>query len=222
MDAKVWVSQVKTNSALGDKLGLRWKLFGETWAPATHIRGVPTDEYVSLIRQSDQGYALDRSSFPEALAVWNRKSFAKVGDFFWANGFAAVKGRLAKVLSRFDFGDGGLIPLPVYQEDLTTPQPGPFFLVNFGARKDSLIAEQSNLRKFYIDPDTGRQLWKVPFGPNDGDVALTPTALIGADVWNEERRRSVNFMSDAPVTAIREAGVKIDFQLSQCRIVETV
>jgi hypothetical protein len=129
---------------------------------------------------------------------------------------------LAEVLSRFDFGNGGLIPLPVYQEDLTTPEPGPFFLVNFGARKDSLIAEQSNLRKFYVDPATGRQVWTAPFGLNDGDVALTPAALVGADVWNEERIRSVIFMSDALVTAIREAGVKIDFQLSQCRIVETV
>jgi hypothetical protein len=178
---------------------------------------------LSLIEQSNNGYALDRSRFPEALAIWDRESFARVGDFFWANGFAAVKGRLAEVLSRFDFGNGGLIPLPVYQEDLTTPEQGAFFLVNFGARKDSLVAEQSNaLRKFYIEPSTGRQLWLVSLGVNDGDVALTPAALAGADVWNEERTGSVIFMSDALVAAIREARVKIDLRLSQCRIVETV
>jgi hypothetical protein len=222
MDTKAWISQVKSNSALGNKPGLRWKLSGETWSPATHILGVATKEYLSLILQNDQGYALERGSFPEALAIWDRKSFSKVGDFFWANGFAAVKGRLAEILSRFDFGDGGLIPLPVYQEDLTTPEPGAFFLVNFGARKDSLIAEQSKLRKLYIDPATDRQVWTAPAGQNDGDVALTPAALVGADVWNEERVRSAIFMSDALVTAIREAGVKIDFRLSQCRIMETV
>jgi hypothetical protein len=155
------------------------------------------------------------------VAIWDRKSFAKVGDFFWANGFVAVKGRLAEVLSRFNFGEGGLIPLPVYQEDLTTPEPGAFFLVNFGARKDTLLAEQSKaLRKSYVDPNTGKQLWQVPFGLNDGDIALAPAALVGADVWNEERIRSVLFMSDPLVTAIREAGVTIDFRLSQCRIVE--
>jgi hypothetical protein len=222
MVAKVWTSGVKSDSSLGNKSGLRWKLFGEDWSPAQHIMGVPTEEYLEAVDRSDKGHALDRSRFPEALAIWSRKCFARVGDYFYANGFVAVKGGLAETLRRFDLGKGGLIPLPIFQEDLTTPEPGEFFLVNFGARKDSLVPKESTmLRQGYVEPATGRQIWTVGSGVKNGDVALTPAALDGADLWNEERIRSRIFMSDALITAIREAGVKVDFRLALCRIVET-
>jgi hypothetical protein len=221
MAAKVWLSRVKSDGLLGDKPGLRWKLFGGDWSPATHILGVPDKAYFELVQKNDQGFALDRTCFPEALAVWDRERFAGLGDFFWANGFAVVKGRLAETLHRFDLGEGGLLPLRIFQEDLTTPEPGEFFFVNFGARKDSLVAEQSKaLKKLYVDRATGRQVWSVSLRLEDGDIALTSAALEGADLWNEERIHSKIFMSEALVTAIREAGVQIDFHLSECRIVE--
>ena len=133
-----------------------------------------------------------------------------------------MKGRLAETLHRFDLGEGGLLPLRIFQEDLTTPEPGEFFFVNFGARKDTLVAEQSKaLKKLYVDRATGRQVWSVLFGLEDGDIALTSAALKGADLWNEERIHSQIFMGEALVTAIRDAGVQIDFHLSECRIVET-
>jgi hypothetical protein len=221
MAAKVWISRVKSDGTLGDKTGLRWKLFGGDWSPATHIRGVPEDAYLELVQKNGRGFALDRAAFPEALAVWDRKRFRRLGDFFWANGFVVVRGRLAETLHRFDLGEGGLLPLRIFQEDLTTPEPGEFFFVNFGARKDSLVAEQSKaLNMLYVDRATGRQVWSVLFGVTDGDIALTSAAREGADVWNEERIHSMIFMSEALVTAIRDAGVKIDFRLSECRIVE--
>jgi hypothetical protein len=221
MVAKAWTSGVKSDSSLGNKSGLRWKLFGEDWSPAQHIMGVSSEEYLEAVDKSDKGYALDRRCFPEALTIWNRKCFARVGDYFYANGFVAVKGRLAETLNRFDLGEGGLIPLPIYQEDLTTPEPGEFFLVNFGARKDSLVAEKSaSLRQHYVERTTGKQIWTIGSGVKDGDIALTPAAQDGADLWNEERIRSRLFMSDALVTAIRKADVTIDFRLAQCRIVE--
>ena len=152
MDAKLWVSRVKSDVSLGDKPGLRWKLFGGDWSPATHILGIPVNAYLELVQKNDQGFALDRAGFPEALAIWDRERFACLGDIFWANGFAVVKGRLAETLHRFDLGEGGLLPLRIFQEDLTTPEPGEFFFVNFGARKDSLVAEQSKaLKKLYVD-----------------------------------------------------------------------
>jgi hypothetical protein len=159
--------------------------------------------------------------FPRRWRSGTANAFARLGDFFWANGFAIVKGRLAETLHRFDLGEGGLLPLRIFQEDLTTPEPGEFFFVNFGARKDSLVAEQSKaLNKLYVDRVTGRQVWSVSLGLEDGDIALTSAAPEGADLWNEERIHSKIFMSEALVTAIREAGVQIDFHLSECRIVE--
>ena len=37
---------------------------------------------------------------------------------------------------------------------------------------------------------------------------------------NEERIRSQLLMNDALVSAIREAGVTVDFRFAQCRLVE--
>jgi hypothetical protein len=52
------------------------------------------------------------------------------------------------------------------------------------------------------------------------DIAIASAPLKGADLWNEARIRSKILMSDPLVTAIREAEVRIDFHLSECRIVE--
>ncbi len=220
MATTVWISQVKRDSSLGDNSGLRCKLFDEDWSRATRIQPLPSKAYMDGVRRNDADYALDRRSFPEAIAVWDCKRFARSRDFFWVNGFVAVKGRLAEILLRYNFGDGGLIPLTVYQEDLRTLEPGSFFLVNFGARKDSLIGDESrSIEELYIDPETGRQVWTVADAVKDGDIAMTQAALGGADIWNEAGLRSAIFMTDAVVTEIVAARLKIDFQLARCRIV---
>jgi hypothetical protein len=143
MSAKVWMSSVKDNYQLGDRIGIRDKFFGEDWYPADDVIPTATEKMLDAMRRSGRGFALTREDFPEATAVWDEKKFKKVKDLFCSGGFFVVRGKLAEILSRFDLGEGGLVPFPVYKADLVTPNGDDFFLLNFGARKNTLVPEAS-------------------------------------------------------------------------------
>jgi hypothetical protein len=138
----------------------------------------------------------------------------------------AVKPRLADVFSRFDLGEGGLSPITLYQEDLQTPHIGEYWLLHFGARKSTFIAEESNqenfrVRQLTVDRETGLSIWKTSFGLQDGDVAVSSTALEGADLWVEAQVHSKLFLSGALAEAlIQSKPRKVNFDLHRCRVVE--
>ncbi|MCJ2189221.1 hypothetical protein, partial [Novosphingobium beihaiensis] len=186
----------------------------------TGLRSPRSPEYIAGLNQYCRGIALSREQMPEAAAVWNEKYFKKVGDLFAEGGIYVVRGKLAEILSRFDLGEGGLVPFPVYKADLETPYPGEFFLLNFGARKNTLVPEASpNVAKFAVDHRTGQQIWKVQEW-GEGQVALSPAALDGPDLWVEEVLDNKIFMSDALAQALIAAKLDKDWCLTPCTIVE--
>ncbi len=219
MSGKVWMSSVKSNYALGDKPGVRTKYYGYDWQPAEFNIPLAPDEVHANMRRAGQGFALEREELPEAAAVWNEKRFKLLGDIFYAGGFLVVRGKLAEVLSRFDLGEGGLIPFTIYKADLDTPYPGEYFLLNFGCQKNSVLPEQSqNVVKFAVDHKTGLQYWKVNSWSEDADVVLSPVALEGPDLWFEEFVFNKIFMSDRLAQALIEIGMSDIFKLQKCRI----
>lgn len=223
MSDKVWISSMMSNHGIFDKPGLRSKYFGEDWEPARHEKGVPNDEAMNAIRRHAKGFSLEREEMIESAAIFDENCFKRTRDIFAVGGFFAVKGKLAEVLSRFDIGSGGLIPFPIYKADLVTPYEGEFFLLNFGAQKNSILTEQSrNVVKFAVNRTTGMQLWEVNSWIEDGDVALSPAALEGPDLWFEPIIYNKIFLSDALVEALRKAKLDEDWCLTQCRIVEMV
>lgn len=222
MSGRVWFSGVMGNYLIGDKQGLRHKFYGKDWAPAQHKLGVLDDKAFAAMERHAAGYALERSDFPEATAVFDKKCFSRVRDLFVVGGIFVVKERLAEVFARFDLGDGGLVPFPIYQEDLTTPVQGKFYFLNLGARKRTFLPNESkNVRFVAANKATGVEIWKVNDWAEDGDVALSGAASAGADLWVEEIVGSGLFMSEALAAALREAKFKTDyFELKECRIVE--
>src|SRR5262249_16271917 len=130
------------------------------------------------------GHTMKREDLPEASAVYSMKHFKRAKDVFFIGAFLGVKGRVGEVLSRFDFGaGGGLVPPTIYEADEKTPLPGPYYIVNFGPFKDCFLADEStNIRKLAVDRETGQTLWRVSY-VNDGDVAVSPAALAGSDLW---------------------------------------
>lgn len=221
MSGKVWISSVLGNYQLGDKLGTRAKHYGRDWDPASDILPVATEEELAALRKYTSGFPLPRTSFPEASAVFNERKFRRIGNLFACGGFFVVRGKLADVLSRFDLGEGGLIPFPMYEADLITPIEDEFYLINFGARKNSILPELSeNVVKFAVDRATGVQHWKVNSWCGDGDVVLSPTALEGPDLWFEEAVYNKIFMKDALVQALSSIGMAEAFDLRECRIME--
>ncbi|WP_066269089.1 hypothetical protein [Blastomonas sp. CCH3-A3] len=181
---------------------------------------VPPEEVLAASKRHRQGFSLQRSEFPEAIAVWDEKRFKKVKDIFMAGPFYAVKGRLAEILSQFDLGEGGLIPFTIYKADLETPYPGEFFLLNFGCHKETVLPEQSrNVVKRGISVKTGQELWKVNGWSKEGDVVVSPAVLEGPDLWFDPAIYNKVFMSDLLVKALSEIGLKDVFHLEECRII---
>lgn len=222
MSQDVWISSVISNHEIGNKVGLRQKYAGEPWeAPyERHIVPPPSEKLSAALWEYSKGYSLDRSQFPEASAVYDWNCFKRKGDLFTAGPFYAVNAKLAEVLSRFDLGEGGLISYPIYEADEVTLVKGEFFLLNFGARKTSFLPEESRaIEPLYVDKQSGDQVWKVKAVANDGDIAVSPAALEGADLWFEQAIRRKIFMSDELVAALRAAKVNVDFKLNKCRIV---
>lgn len=221
MSSAVWVSSVLSPAGLGEKQGTRTKFYNHDWNPASFDIPTEPEEVYAAFRRHRTGYALQRSDFPEAEAVFDEKRFAKRRDLFFAGPFFAVKGKLAEVLPRFDLGEGGLIPFTIYKADLATPVDGEFFLLNFGARKNSILPEHSrNVVKFAVDPKTGIQHWKVNSWSEDGDIALSPAALDGPDLWFEEVLHNKIFVKDALAQALIEIGMGDVFRFQPCRIVD--
>lgn len=217
---KVWISGLFSNIEIGMNQGSRTKYYGQDWNPASLTLSVPPQEVVDAMFRYREGFALSRSELPEAEAVFDEKRFEKIVDIFMIGPFYAVKGKLAEVLARFDLGEGGLIPFTIYRADLVTPVEENIFLLNFGARKNTILPEQSqNVRKGVIRQATGEQLWKVNEWFEEGDVVMSQAAAKGADLWMEVLVNNDKlFVSDALAKALIEIGMKAVFDLKACTI----
>ena len=215
----VWMSSLLDNHDIGMKQGTREKFFNHPWNPASLTIPTEPEEVYQASKRHREGFALQRSEFPEAIAVWDEKRFKTVKDIFMAGPFYAVKGRLAETLLQFDLGEGGLIPLTIYNADLETPYPGEFFLFNFGCRKNTILKEQShNIIVRGMQKDTGIELLRVNGWSEDGDIALSQSALFGPDLWFEKRVDQKLFLSDAIAARLISIGVGDVFKLKECRI----
>ena len=145
-------------------------------------------------------------------------------DLFSVAGFFAVKGRFAEILQNFSLGEAGaLIPYTIFEEDETTPFET-VYLINFGGPKNSFLKEASrDVKLRYMHRETGIPSWEVHAGNSgyDGtdELALSPAAMEGADLWVEATVWDRVFMSNALAEAVRAAKLKQDFQLTRCRVV---
>lgn len=220
MSGKVWISSVFSNYEIGNKAGIRAKFFDQEWDPAKETHPIASTEHIVNLNRYSQGFALLRDAFPEAIAVYNEMQFLKTGQLLISRGYFVVKNKLAEVLSRFDLGEGALIPLTIYKADLVTPIDAPFWLLNFGARKDSFLPDKcEDAQPFLVLKDTGQQIWKINYFKANGQVALSPKALQGADLWVEVAAYNKLFMSGDLVEGLQEAGLATDWRLQQCHIV---
>lgn len=219
--AEVWLSSVLSNYEIDLKQGTRTKFYNHEWTPASLTIPVAPDEVHAALMRYTQGFALQRADFPEATAVFDERRFAKVKDIFYSGGFLTVEGKLAEVLARFDLGEGGLIPFTIYKADLITPLDREVFLVNFGARKSSILPEQcEDARKFVIEKKTSRQIWHINRLNPTGEVVLSPAAIDGPDLWFEESVYNRVFIKDALAQALIEIGMGDVFKLTPCRIAD--
>jgi len=223
---QVWISEVMSNGKLGNKLGLRQKWFGEPWESPYVRHRVPkkSERVFAAILKHAAGQTMKREELPEASAVYSMSHFRQARDVFFVGGFLGVKGRVAELLAKFDFGSGGgLVPHTIYEADEKTPLLGPFYIVNFGPTKDCFLPDAStNIEKIGVDRQTGRTIWSLLY-LRDGDIAVSSVALAGSDLWMcPGISQGRIFMSHRLVEALKSAVTDADFadfELHRCRIV---
>ncbi|MCT4655334.1 MAG: hypothetical protein N4A65_05960 [Cohaesibacter sp.] len=218
----VWVSSLKSDQTLGDRPGLRAKFYGEAWEAPYERHMIPTrPENVSrAMSRAGNGETLQREDFPEAMAVYDEKRFQCMKAVFWAAGFLAVNQDLAKILSRFDLGTGGLVPFPIYEADETSLYPAHYSFLNFGSQKDCFLPEESrNTFLQSIRRKDSRKIWSIA-PEQDGDIAVSKAALDGPDLWMDPSVRRRFFMSDGLAEALIASKIKIDWRLTKCRVID--
>ena len=218
--SEVWMCDVKGDYRIGDKLGLAHKFYGHDWQPAKHIRGSLPDEMLKNMNRHNKGEFLSRKEMPEASYVFSEKSFKKAKDLFPVAGFIVVRGQLAKILSEMDLGEGALVPYTIYASDKETPLDDEFFILNFGAMKNSFLPHKSQKVEELLNlKQDGIELWVNNYASDD-DIAVSQSAIEGADLWYDTRISDFFFMSETLVKAIQDANIKPDLRLFKCRVLD--
>jgi hypothetical protein len=221
MENTVWYTRVMRDYRIGDKQGLADKWFGRDWDAPTFMIPPSPEGTLDLLYRYERGEPLPREAFPETAYVFDRNRFGRVGDLFMLGPFYAVKGKLAEVLSRFDLGQGGLVPFPIYREDKMTRVDGDFYIWKLGAQKDGFLPDQSpKIRRFGTGLNIVENLWDPWPDIEDDDIAVSAAAVAGPpDVWCDPKLHKSLFFSNALHAAISAAKIKTDFQFRRCRLV---
>jgi hypothetical protein len=220
MENTVWYSRIMRDYRVGLKQGLAIKYFGRDWDPPTFMIPPSPEGTLDLLYRYQRGEPLPREAFPETAYVFDWKRFGRAGDLFTLGPFFAVRGKLAEVLSRFDLGQGGLIPFPIYREDKTTQVPGEFYIWKLGAQKDGFLPDQSRkVKPFGTGLNIVEGWWDPLPDVEDDDIAVSAAAVAGPpDVWCDPKAYMSLFFSDALVAAIGVAKIKTAFEFRRCRL----
>ncbi|MBU2588385.1 MAG: hypothetical protein KJ872_09755 [Alphaproteobacteria bacterium] len=219
MMGEVYVVHNWRGGNVGVKTGSRTKYFNHEWNPPQFEVPTPPNEVFEAIHKVKQGAPLDRAELPEAAAIWNEKAFARQGDLTAIGGFYAVRGRMAEVLLQFDLGEGSLIPVPLFKDDLITPWPEPVWWVNFGANKECFLPEESKGVRFLMEHRDGYKVWTFNGSTEDDMIAVSPNALTGSVLWIERGLLREIFISGDLMRTLAEAKIKPKLRFSRVRIV---
>lgn len=176
---------------------------------------------LDAIRKNKGGYPIPDGVLPRTFFAWrdkfsSEKPLTKPLSHLALSGFHVVSSQAADVLRQFDLGGCKLHPVEVLMEDRKTPLPGSYFVLDFNSWKDVFLPEQS---PDFPSRDGASGIWKPKMGTKDDALALSSSALAGADVWWNPNIWAAFFLSDRLVQALRAAGVDKPFSLRRCRIV---
>lgn len=141
--------------------------------------------------------------------------FVTAGDFF------AVSARVAEVLSRFDLGSSVLKQVDLLKHDRATPFDGRWFLLQ-PERKEGFEPElSSNYKKpRYPDEDVHKGTLIID-GSTLPSAKTNQSVLLGSAIWNDPRLNVSLFVSDALMTALKDADVLGPLNTLRCPVVAT-
>ena len=201
-NARVWASRAFMDSS---------RIKGFTADP------LPTGMNLGQMAEANEaGERMSAEHFPKQIfANYPDKKEKKQADLVLAAGAVVVSAACADVLRQFDLGHSSLYPIKLFQHDRKTPVEGEYFCLNIGERKDTFLREYSPLVRVF-----GNGHMKMPPYLQDGNVAVSPAALEGPDLWVSPPLIRIFFLSDRLTQALRAAKMGRVFGFRACRIVE--
>ncbi|MGN7737667.1 hypothetical protein [Ensifer sp. 22564] len=189
---------------------------------STRIKGFTADPLPTgmglgqMAKLNEAGERMSAEHFPkEIFAKYPDKKEKKQADLVLAAGAVVVSAACADVLRQFELGHSSLYPIKLFQHDRKTPVEGEYFCLNIGERKDVFLPE---LSRGVTTLGSGKLL--MPPNLHDDDVAVSPAALEGPDLWVSPPLIQIFFLSDRLTQALRAARMGKVFGFRACRIVE--
>ena len=135
---------------------------------------------------------------------------------FTVNGLLVVSDAFRAACEGFDLGTGGFSPMALYWGDGTTRMEGEWFFLNLGCRKNVFMPEGST-RGFIPLEGAAEGKFQV-FIPKDNDLAVSPGALDGCDLWVDERVVGGLFFSAPLMASLKAAKVTRTLSARKCRV----
>ena len=175
------------------------------------------DRALDAMQRSRVAVPLPRDRFPAE--IYLKQGAKRLPDIALPGGFWTVSAKLADILRRFELGRTALYRTRVLRADRTTPIEGEYFCLSLGERKDTILpaASPGLERPSLWEPTKSPDVWHVRFDVHDDDLAPSPAALGGSDLWVEERIRDNFFVSDALGQELKEAGLGRRLRLTRGR-----
>ncbi|TPI28254.1 hypothetical protein FJW07_31085, partial [Mesorhizobium sp. B3-1-9] len=141
---------------------------------------------------NETGEPMSAEHFPKQIfAEYPDRKEEKQADLVLAAGAVVVSAACAEVLRRFDLGHSSLYPIRLFQHDRKTPVEGEYFCLNIAERKDTFLRDRSPLVR-----ELGDGSLRMPSYLADGDVAVSPAAIEGVDLWVSPPLKRIFFLRD--------------------------
>ena len=185
---------------------------------STDIRELSDDIAVNSIKRHKRGETVPIDELPRNFyGDYSDKKVGKIPHLFKSNGFWCVSAAFAAVLTQFDLGTGGVVPIHIFENDHITPVKGDYFLLNLGCKKSAYLPLFTiNARRNGFVADR----WEFPGVIKDGRIALSPAALEGPDLWVDSNSPwGELFFSARLAKALKAAKLDRAFSLFSCRVV---
>ena len=163
-----------------------------------------------------RGEPQSQDRFPKSLHLrYPDKKYKSLPDLFNAGGFWVVSSEMIRVMQEFELGRTSFYETRLFQNDRTTLIDDNYSCISFGETKSAFEPSESQRSRLF-QPN----LWIVPGGLKDNEIAINESALNGVDFWIDTKLRKSLFFSNRLAQALKAAKLANRLRLKKCKMVE--
>ena len=178
------------------------------------------EEWVANLHRISRGEPVPDDFLPDVM--WaddpDDDRVERLPHLFQARNLLVVSETLAGLLRQADLGASRLVPVTLLHRDRTTPFAGTHLILDLREQKKAFEPEHSKQFNRPLYPDQ-KHLGAVVGRPQDGDISVNSSALMGGDIWRDPRLLNSLFFSDRLMAAMRKAKVLGGVWTFRCPVV---